>query len=284
MPENSILNEVISITDEEYRLIGLLIYDRFGIHLGSQKKSLIVGRLQKVLKNQGFGSFKDYYDYIINDHSGQALNTLINRVSTNHTYFNRENAHFDFFVNHVLPEHNRQSREKKDYSLRLWSAGCSSGEEPYMLAMLLNEYFQSLAGKWDLGILATDISQRALDKAQQGIYGLDNVDRLPSLLKNKYFQRLADNQIQVIELLKKMVLFRRLNLMRSSFPFKQKFHVIFCRNVMIYFDANTRDALMQRFHQNLGRGGFLFIGHSESLGQRSSLFKYVQPAVYQKIE
>ncbi len=273
--------EIAPHSDQEYHLLRDLVYERFGIALGEQKRALISGRLQKVLREKGFSSFQEYYQYVISDPSGEALSTLINRISTNHTFFYRESDHFDFFRETVLPEILAAQRTRGQKKLRLWCPGCSSGEEPYTLAMLLVEYLAADFAHWDVGILATDISARVLEIASAGTYAAESVKRLPAKLVHKYFLRLPNGETQVHEQIKKLVLYRRLNLMRSDFPFRGKFHVIFCRNVMIYFDHPTRQELVQRFHRLLEPGGYLFVGHSESLGRSDTRFRYIKPAVYQ---
>jgi chemotaxis protein methyltransferase CheR len=272
----------LAINDQEFHLIRTLVYNRFGINLTEQKRSLVVGRLQKLLRDEGFVSFKHYYDCIIRDTSCVALDKLVNRISTNYTYFNREHVHFDFFVQEVLPSLIARLRKKNSHDLRIWSAGCSSGEEPYMLAILMMEYLGNEYGLWNGGVLATDISDQVLTRAKLGMYADEQIERIPSQIKYKYFTRQKDGGWQVNDSLKKQVTFRRFNLMNKQFPFNSPFQVIFCRNVMIYFDSETRDALVQRYSQFLEPGGYLFIGHSETLGRKQEAFHYVMPAVYKR--
>jgi chemotaxis protein methyltransferase CheR len=272
----------MSITNEEFSLLRALIQRKFGINLSDQKKSLLVGRLQKLLRHLGYASFREYYEALVNDKGEEKLSQLVDRISTNHTYFNRENAHFDFFAQTALPEVANRLRQVNEQDLRIWCAGCSTGEEAYMLLMLLLEYFGEEYRRWNCGILATDISSRVLEIAEQGIYPEDKITMLPETLKRKYLQPTGDGQYAFQECLRKDATFRRFNLMNERFPFKKPFHVIFCRNVMIYFDAPTRTALIEKFHQVMKPGGYLFIGHSETLGRQQNLFKYVMPAVYQK--
>ncbi len=282
--DTSQISHLITITDREYRMLCELIYDKFGINLGEQKRSLVTGRLNTVLKKLGFDQFNKYYEYILSDRTGKALDTLINRISTNHTYFNREKDHFDFFTGTVLSEITTIMKRAKRKDLRIWCPGCSSGEEPYMLAILLSEYFNKQLSLWDVKILATDISDRVLTIAKNGVYLDENTNKLPSGLKNKYFYKMQDNSYAVTDKIKNIITFRRLNLMRENYPFKGKFQVIFCRNVMIYFDHQTRDALVARFSRYMEDKGYLFIGHSETLGRDNRHYKYVKPAVYQKTD
>jgi len=272
----------MSISDKEFGLIRTLVYEKFGINLTEEKRSLVVGRLQKLVRNLGFQSFKQYYDYLLVDGTGQALDLLVNRISTNYTYFHRESDHFDYFHSTALPEAVKDVKGENSRDLRIWCAGCSSGEEPYMLVMQMLEYFGKEYGMWDAGVLATDISGKALDTAKAGVYSGEGVSRVPSDLKRRYFTKNGNGKIGVSEKVKREVTFRRFNLMNEQFPFKKPFHIIFCRNVMIYFDQPTRNALVMRFHNNTVPGGYLFIGHSETLGRTQTLYDYVMPAVYRK--
>ena len=271
------------ITDQEYDLIRHLVYKRFGIHLGQSKRSLVISRLHKVLKEKNFRNFRDYYDYILTDTSGEALSTLIDQISTNHTYFYREEAHFQFMRDFVLPELLPRLEAQGQREIRIWSAGCSSGDEPFTLGIVLLDYLNHRRLGWKVAILATDISERALSIARKGIYTRDQIARLPRQQREKYFKPKDQNLFQVKDVLKNLVLYRRLNLMREYYPFKKKFHSIWCRNVMIYFDRQTRMDLVRKFHNYLDHDGYLFIGHSESLTNCSRLFQYVQPAVYRKM-
>jgi len=276
--------QLIQITDKEFNLLSRLIYEKSGINLGEHKRSLVVGRLNKLIKQLNYNSFKEYYDFVVEDSSGQALLTLIDKISTNHTFFYRESDHFDYFSDTALPVIEQLIIAKKmPKDLRLWVAGCSSGEEPYLLAMLLKDYFNN-KNSWEYGILATDISVEILKKAVAGRYAQENIVKVPPRIKNLYFTKLPDGFWEVKPVIKNIITFRRLNLMRSFFPFKGKFHIIFCRNVMIYFDQVTREALIKKFFDVLHPGGYLFIGHSESIGRDNPYFKYIKPAVYRKEE
>ena len=260
-----------------------LIYERFGINLTEQKRSLLVSRLQSLLKRSDFASFGQYYQHLANEPGEQALGALVDHITTNHTFFNREKAHFEYFSKVALPQVAERLRQLGRRDLRIWCAGCSSGEEPYMLLMLMLEYFGSEYKQWDAGILATDISRRALDKAERGIYNEEQVAAVPAELRNKYFRRTPDKNWEIAAQVRQEATFRRFNLMNAAFPFKRPFQIIFCRNVMIYFDQKTRDGLTTRFHQCLEPKGYFFIGHSESLSRDLGMFNYQQPAVYQKL-
>ncbi len=270
------------LTDKEFRLISDLVYQKCGIKLGEQKRALVIGRLQKALRSGSFGSFMEYYDYVVKDQSGKALLDLVDRISTNHTFFFREKDHFDFLATVVLPEISERVRRKQKGGVRIWSAGCSSGEEPYTLAMVASEYYGDRILGADLGILATDISTGALEKATAGVYPDESMSAVSLAYRHKYFTRLKDGAWTANKILKDMVLFRRLNLIRRSYPFKGMFHVVFCRNVMIYFDKITQKALVERFYHYTEPGGYLFIGHSETLDRSTGLYKFIRPSVYKK--
>ncbi len=270
------------ISDKEFQAIRQLVYSKFGINLTEQKKTLVVGRLQKVLRQRNFTNFKDYYQWLTQDTSGEALDELANRISTNHTFFYREKAHFEFFANKVLPEAVERHRALKNKDLRIWCAGCSSGEEPYTLMMLMMEYLGQQFNQWNVTLLATDISATVLKTAMAGVYESDRVAQLPPALRNKYFERHGDGLLRVSDKVRPRIFYRRHNLMDQSFPFKRQFDSIFCRNVMIYFDRETRNNLVAKYHKHTVDNGYLFIGHSETLGRDDTQYRYVMPAVYQK--
>ncbi len=270
---------MIAMTEHEFTLLAGYIKRNYGIQLKAEKQSLLSGRLQQVLQQLGYDNFSDYLEYLKTERSGEAMSTLINKVSTNHTFFMRESGHFDFFQTNVLPY---LKRTISDGDLRIWSAGCSSGEEPYTLAMIVDEFLGNEKMNWNAQLLATDISGQALALAKAGVYDSEQVDLLPKTWRLKYFNRVDASRYTVAPQLRQEVIFRKFNLMDAQFPFKRKFHSIFCRNVMIYFDARTREALVKKFYDFLEPGGYLFIGHSESIVRHSTAFHYVMPAVYRK--
>jgi len=272
------------ISDQDFAAIRKLVYDRFGINLTEQKKTLVVGRLQKVLREREFATFRAYYDWLINDRTGEGLDELANRISTNHTFFYREKAHFEYFVSSVLPAAVARQEAKGQKSLRIWCAGCSSGEEPYTLMMLMMEFFGSNFQAWKPMLLATDISATALRTAMAGEYEADRVSELPDNLRNRYFQKSQSGLLSVKDSVRQNIAYRRHNLMDAKFPFKKQFDAIFCRNVMIYFDRDTRNNLVTKYYQHTANGGNLFIGHSETLGRGETPWDYVMPAVYIKNE
>jgi chemotaxis protein methyltransferase CheR len=278
------LTKMMTITDSEFQLLRSLIYDRFGIDLSNKKRGFIVSRLQKLLRAEGFKTFKSYYDKIISDKTGMALSQLANFISTNYTFFNRESVHFEYFYKTALSEIVKIMKSQNGNDLRIWCAGCSTGEEPYMLVMLMLEFFGKEYFLWNAGVLATDISDKALKVAKQGIYSNEQVKLVPADLRLKYFNRIDKDNWAVKDIVKREVTFRHFNLMNETFPFKKTFHMIFCRNVMIYFDKPTRDALTNRFYRFTAPGGFFFIGHSETLPREDCSYKYVMPALYRRVK
>lgn len=268
-----------AITEREFTELVQYVKQNYGINL-SQKKTLVVGRLQNYLVESGFSSFSGYFHKVITDPTGMTGITLVNKLTTNHTYFMREPEHFSIFQKEVLPYLSKMQTIKKD--LRIWSAGCSTGEEPYTLALHIDDYFGADKCQWDTKILATDISTAALEKANEAVYATKQLESLPGYWKGRYFKNVDSENSIVADKIRQEVIFRRFNLMNERFPFKQKFHVIFCRNVMIYFDAKTRRELINKFYQHTEPGGYLFIGHSESLDRQETMYKPIAPAVYRR--
>ena len=274
---------MMEISDNEFMLLRNLIYKSFGINLTEAKRSLLVRRLQSWLKQQGFPSFKSYYDHLTTHPNDESFSELANRITTNYTFFNREPEHFEHFQRTALPEIAQSHQNQHSYDLRIWCAAASSGEEPYMLAMLMMEYFGARYASWDGGVLATDISHRALGKARAGVYNEEQIKTLPVRFKNKYFKKINAGAWAAEERLKKEITYRRFNLINAQYPFKKRFDVIFCRNVMIYFDNQTKDHVIQRLSDSLRPGGYLYIGHSESIARGSYGLQYIKPAVYKKV-
>ena len=267
----------LTISDADFQRLVQFMHKNYGIDL-SKKRQLITSRLSHSLKAKGYQDFKSFLEHLFSTKDPQDLELVLNKLTTNYTYFLREKDHFTYFKNTILPE--LEQRHKKDHVLSIWSAGCSSGEEPYTLSMYLKEYFGSQASQWDTRILATDISQQAMAKAKAAVY--QPPADMPQEWLRRYFTRNQANpdEYTVAPVIRDNVIFRTFNLM-DPIQFRLKFDVIFCRNVMIYFDQSTRDALVRRFYDALTPSGYLFISHSESLGQ-SPLFRMVAPAIYRK--
>ena len=265
------------LSDDDFLKLSEYTRQRFGIDL-SQKKSMVESRMQSHLRKRGYESFLSYYDFLTNDKTGVEATALADRLSTNYTFFMREVEHFNYFRDTILP-YLASTVINKD--LRIWSAGCSSGEEAYTLAMILSDYFGKGQSNWDKKVLATDISSPALEIALEAIYSDEQIKDLPGIWKMNYFEAVPGGK-RLVKSIRDEVIFRRFNLMEKSFPFKQKFHVIFCRNVMIYFDNEIKRELVNRFYDCTAAGGYLIIGHSESLNRRDTNYQYVMPAVYRK--
>lgn len=267
---------MLTISEKDFVRLTDFIIKNYGINLKA-KKVLIEGRLSNYLTAEGYKSFTEYVDHIISTKNSNDMEMMLNKLTTNHTFFMREENHFTFFNDTILPYLEKTNR---NHSLSIWSAGCSSGEEPYTLSIIMKEYFKSKPVKWDTRLLATDISQNALGKATNGFYNGDSLNALPDVWKRSYFIK-KDDGYQVTDELRKNVIFKTFNLM-EPIQFKIKFDVIFCRNVMIYFDKPTKAALIQRYYDALNPGGYLLIGHSETVDRDESDFEYIMPATYRK--
>ena len=259
------------------------MYDNFGINL-SAKKVLVQGRLGNMLRERGFTNYNDYIDTVLKDTTGAEVTTILNKLTTNHTFFMREPEHYTFLKDTILPY--MVETCSKDHILRIWSAACSSGEECYTTAMLMDQYFGAEKAKWDTRILATDISQSVIAKAKAGIYGEDGMKGLSNDWKTRYFNNLGNGKYEICQGIKDEVIFKTFNLM-DPMPDKYKmkpFDLIFCRNVMIYFDQPTKQALVNRFYDVVKPGGYFFIGHAESVNRADTQFDYIQPAIYRHPE
>ena len=252
------------ITDEEVIRISAYMKQRYGIDL-SQKKVIINGRLENYLRRRGWKNFHQLMD-VEKDETGNEEKMLVNFLTTNHTYFMREFEHFDFFKKEVLPW--LKVKESKNKDLHIWCGAASTGEEPYMIAMVLADFFGLERDQWDTRVLATDISTKALQQAITGIYSSEINGGIQYQVKNE---------------LKREVIFRQFNLM-DPFPFKKKLHTVFLRNVMIYCDDNTKRKLIQKVYDALEPGGYLFIGTTETLDRSNTPFQIIQPSIFRKGE
>lgn len=267
--------------DSEFDFIRNLVYERSRISLSADKRQLVSARLGKRLRAMNLESIGDYCKLLQSPGSTEELSNLIDAISTNHTFFFRESAHFDFLRTVVVPEMLVRAKTEPSMQFRFWSAACSSGEEPYTMAITLAECMAN--SKWHID--ASDISHRVLAKAAAGIYSEETVSKIPQDILRTYFQRgfgPQDGYYRVKRTLLERVTFHHLNLLEGQLPFRDKFHVIFCRNVMIYFDRQTQDELVSRLVDKLLPGGYLFVGHSESLTQMRHELKPIKPAVYRK--
>ncbi len=266
------------IKDEEFIRIATHMKQRYGIDL-AQKKVIVNGRLENYIRRGGWGSFDEFMNAVEHDKSGVQEKMLVNFLTTNHTYFMREFEHFDYFKSQVLPW--LKSKESRNKDLRIWCGAASSGEEPYMIAMVLADFFGLEREQWDTKVLATDISTKVLQKAITGIYTAEQLQSVPEQWKRHFFQALSSGQYQVKDELKKEVIFRQFNLM-DPFPFKRRMHTIFLRNVMIYFDEKTKRELVKKVYDALEPGGYFFIGTTETLDRSSTPFQIIQPSIFRK--
>lgn len=264
------------MSEKEFIYLVTYLKSNFGIDL-SRKQMLLEGRLRNYLHQNGFADYTAYIKALEADTSGKELTNLLNKVTTNHTYFMRESEHFTFLRDSILP---KLELSIPDKDLRIWCAASSSGEEPYALAMLLQDYFGKKLPQWDKTLLATDISLKVLDQAKTGIYAIESIKDLPEGWKRNYFKKIDEEHVQVLPDIQKEIVFRQFNLMQPICA-KKPYHIVFCRNVMIYFDAKTKADLLNRICDSMMPGGYLFIGFTESL-IKSNRFRYVMPSVYQK--
>ncbi|NLW87187.1 MAG: protein-glutamate O-methyltransferase CheR [Planctomycetes bacterium] len=271
--------EAVELTEGQFNQISELVKRLCGINLHDGKKELVKARLSKRLRSLNMRSFNQYLEFIASENGPAEVAAMLDAVSTNLTFFFRESGHLDYLRDHILPSLSRT--EKK---IRIWSAGCSSGEEPYSIGMTLCDALKDI-GLWDAKILATDLSTRVLSACRQGVYAQERFRQTPSRLIGEYFECIQPRpprQYRVGPALRRLVTFARLNLM-ENWPMKGPFDVIFCRNVMIYFDKPTQARLVERFYDILAKGGILMIGHSESLTGVKHRFQYVQPTIYKKL-
>ena len=270
-----------TLNDQELTEIAGYIKEKYGVNLAT-KRMLVESRLGCYLQSKGFETYGEYFNYARNDPTGSEMANLINRITTNHTFFMRESDHLEFFAKDVLPwiETLPDGRD-----MRIWSAGCASGEEPYGITIHI---FERMAAQGsgtgraaNTTILASDISEKALTVAAEGVYQHENLLAMPKEWISKYFINLGGGNYRVTPEVRENVAFKKINLLDDFEP-RKPYHAIFCRNVMIYFDPETRLSIIRRFYDIMAPGGFLFIGHSESLANILHGFKYLRPSVYRK--
>lgn len=275
-----------TFSDRDFERFSRMIYAKCGINLQPHKKNMLEARLRKRLRQLGIETFAEYADYVFSAEGHlEELVPLIDEVTTNKTDFFREQNHFDYLLRLGLDELARQSGAGTERPLRAWSAGCSTGEEPYTLAMVLSEYREKV-GEFDFSILATDISTRVLERARLGIYAEEKIAPVPAELRRKYLLRSKDRerqQVRILPALRRRVSFRRLNFMDDDWGIREPLDMILCRNVMIYFDRPTQLALMQRFCRLLPAGRLLFLGHSESLHGLGLPLVQLAPSIYRRV-
>ncbi len=269
----------MKMTDEEFQQIYQFLKAKYGIDM-AKKKEIMTGRLENYVTNGGWDSFGDFWKSVQLDSTGQLEQRLLGMLTTNHTYFMREFEHLEYLQKVVLPE--LQKKEARSKDLGIWCAAASSGEEPYMIAMLVKDYFGFDHESWDTTILATDVSTEILEQAVRGVYSAEQIASIPPQWIRRYFKKLPDNiHYEVTQEIKNEILFRKFNLM-DAFLFKRKFHVIFLRNVMIYFDAKTKQELIRKVYNSLEPGGYLFIGRTETIDRAIVPFQMIRPSIFKK--
>lgn len=268
----------MKLTEKEFNWIVSYMHNRYGIELG-HKRVLIEGRLENHLLKNGYTSYGEFIKEIAGSPDGLQAMDMVNILTTNHTFFMREFMHFEYMNRYVLPWIRKTKAAAKD--VRVWSAAASTGEEPYTIAMVLRDYFGMEPG-WDTQLLATDISMEVLKKASDGIYLEEQIKNLPERWKRQYFKKIDDKCFKVTDELRKQVVFKKFNLM-DNITFKGKFQVVFLRNVMIYFEDETKKFLLENIYDHMENGGYLFIGTTESIDKVKSGFRYIQPSIYRKV-
>lgn len=278
-------NSTTSLTEKEFQLFRELIYKEAGISLGKGKQQLVESRLSKRLRACNLSSFIQYYKYLNeDDQNGEERLKMINALTTNKTDFYREQHHFDYLRSNVFPMLEKKAKETGERKIRIWSAACSTGEEPYTLAMSVLDHFgpTSFHG-WDIRILASDVDTDVLAHAQNGVYGADRVADVPQEILKRHFVKTSkgpDAPVQVRPELQELITFRRINFIEPQWPINTYFDIIFCRNVMIYFDEVTQDRLLTRFSDQLVPCGHLFIGHSESILRLDQVYTSLGNTIY----
>lgn len=270
---------VLEITDDEFLRIYRLMKNRYGIDLG-RKREIIRGRLDNYIQANGFGSYHEYMNVVERDITGGWERELVNILTTNHTFFMREFEHFEYMRSVALPQLKKKEEARKD--LCIWCGAASTGQEPYTLAMLLKDFFGLEHDLWDTTVLATDISTEVLEQAENGIYTAEQIAELPENWRRRYLRPVgAEGNFEITPDIKAGVLFRRLNLM-DPFPFKRKMHIVFLRNVMIYFDKETKNKIVQKVYDVMEPGGYLFVGQTETIDRNVVPFKLIRPSIFQK--
>lgn len=272
------------MTDEDFARLSAFVYEELGIKMPYPKKIMLQGRLQKRVSDLNLKSFKEYIDFVFSK-EGQLdeIIKMIDLITTNKTDFFRESTHFDYLTSTVLPEICRTKSIRK--TIRIWSAGCSSGEEPYTIAIVMKEFLERYPD-FDFEIFATDISLRILQKAATAIYPEDRIEVIPLALKKKYFLKSKDHANRTVRLIPEIrskVIFQRLNFMDQYYSVDKEFDIVFCRNVLIYFDRDTQQEVICKLASKLRTDGYFFLGHSESITNMKVPLQQIKPTIFRKI-
>ncbi|MFC1770033.1 CheR family methyltransferase [Nitrospirota bacterium] len=276
----------VKLTDKEFSKLSKFIHTEYGIKMPPAKKTMLEARLQKRLKTLDFISFTDYSKYLFSPEGVRdELVHMVDMVTTNKTDFFRESTHFDYLVRQTLPDLHESYNAGYRGPLKIWSAGCSSGEEPYTMAMVLEDYAEAHPG-FMYSILGTDISSRMLESARMAIYSEARVEPVSKIMKKRYLLRSKDKKkenVRIVPALRSKVSFQRLNFMDDYYEIRDMMHIIFCRNVIIYFDRPTQEKLLRHLAKHLMKDGYIFMGHSETLSGLDVPFKQVASTVYKKV-
>jgi len=278
-----IISETPSLSDDELHSLSRFIQGECGIKMPPSKRVMLESRLRKRLRALGINTFKNYCKYLFSEEGQNSeLTHCIDAITTNKTDFFREPTQFDYLASQALPALIKSGEIGFKSRFTVWSAGCSTGEEPYTLAMVLAEFAETMPS-FDFKVLATDISTQVLDKAKLGVYTQESVSSVPEALKLKYLLRSKDSRkglVRIVPRLRERVMFGRLNFMENHFYVREKVNIIFCRNVIIYFDRSTQETLMNKFCRYLMPRGYLFLGHSETLHSMDVPLVSVAPTIY----
>jgi chemotaxis protein methyltransferase CheR len=270
-----------SLSEDDFNYICQFVYKSAGIVLNSSKREMVYRRLTRIVRERKIASFSEYCQ-LLRTQSKQEEGYFINAITTNLTSFFREQHHFDYLSQYELPQLLETKKESK--RIRIWSSASSTGEEPYSIAITLLEALGSQSVYWDAKILATDIDSNVVAKGKTGIYALKSIEDMPGNLKNKYFKKGrgdSASQVRVENNIRELITFKQLNLL-DSWPMQGPFDIIFCRNVIIYFDKKTQSALFERYYDMLAPGGLLLLGHSESLGSYQQYFENIGRTIFRK--
>lgn len=277
----SFVGTMPELKDAEFRRLSKFIQTNYGIKMPLTKRIVLQGRLQKRLKALAMHDFKTYTDYVFSPEGKEEIIHMIDVVSTNKTDFFREPSHFVYLANHILPELARESKFRK---INVWSAGCSSGEEPYTLAMVMSEFCEKNYGM-DYSILASDISTIMLQQGADAVYREDHAIPVPVFMRSKYFLRSKDQTVSTVRIVKPLrdrVQFRRINFMDTSYATNFDFDIIFCRNALIYFERQVQESIINKLCQHLKPGGYFILGHSETITNMNVPLVSVGSTIYRK--
>ncbi|MFT5755585.1 MAG: chemotaxis protein methyltransferase CheR [Alteromonadaceae bacterium] len=277
----NVRDKAFSLNDAEFNFVCKFVYDSTGIVLNEGKREMLYRRLTRITRERNLHNFSAYCD-LLKSEPEKERNYFINAITTNLTSFFREQHHFDYMTQYELPRIIKNTGAKK--RLRIWSSASSTGEEPYSIAITVNEAMKAVISQWDVKLLATDIDSDVLAKGKKGVYQENRIEDIPSKLKEKYFKRGSEQNklnVKVAKELQQLITFKQLNLLHE-WPMKGPFDIIFCRNVIIYFDKKTQQQLFERYYELLKPGGLLMLGHSENLGQYQQYFENVGRTIFRK--